>query len=64
MHGSAELCVHEYDLVAQRTQPLPMDYNPRSVFERLFGDSGARSGQRGQRGYGSRAAFWTPCGKS
>ena len=23
------------------TQPLPMDYNPRSVFERLFGDSGS-----------------------
>jgi hypothetical protein len=22
------------------TQPLPMEYNPRSVFERLFGDSG------------------------
>lgn len=22
------------------TQPLPMDWNPRSVFERLFGDSG------------------------
>ncbi|MGE3512190.1 MAG: DUF1552 domain-containing protein [Vicinamibacterales bacterium] len=23
------------------TQPLPMDYNPRSVFEKLFGDSGS-----------------------
>jgi hypothetical protein len=23
------------------TQPLPMDYNPRAVFERLFGDSGS-----------------------
>lgn len=23
------------------TQPLPMEYNPRSVFERLFGDSGS-----------------------
>jgi len=23
------------------TQPLPMDWNPRSVFERLFGDSGS-----------------------
>ena len=23
------------------TQPLPMDHNPRSVFERLFGDSGS-----------------------
>src|SRR5690606_31069992 len=23
------------------TEPLPMEYNPRSVFERLFGDSGS-----------------------
>ena len=23
------------------TQPLPMEYNPRAVFERLFGDSGS-----------------------
>ncbi len=23
------------------TQPLPMEYNPRSVFEKLFGDSGS-----------------------
>lgn len=29
------------------TQPLPMEYNPRSVFERLFGDTG--STQRGAR---------------
>jgi hypothetical protein len=29
------------------TQPLPMEYNPRSVFERLFGDTG--STQRGLR---------------
>ena len=25
------------------TQPLPMEYNPRAVFERLFGDSGSTS---------------------
>lgn len=24
-----------------RTEPLPMEYNPRAVFERLFGDSGS-----------------------
>src|SRR5262245_11478188 len=29
------------------TQPLPMEYNPRSIFERLFGDTG--STQRGVR---------------
>ncbi len=29
------------------TQPLPMEYNPRAVFERLFGDSG--STERGAR---------------
>ncbi len=29
------------------TQPLPMEYNPRSVFEKLFGDSG--STERGAR---------------
>jgi uncharacterized protein DUF1552 len=30
------------------TQPLPMEYNPRAVFEKLFGDSG--STERGARG--------------
>ena len=30
------------------TQPLPMEYNPRAVFEKLFGDSG--STDRGARG--------------
>src|SRR5206468_13035789 len=29
------------------TQPLPMEYNPRAVFERLFGDTG--STERGAR---------------
>ena len=31
------------------TQPLPMEYNPRAVFEKLFGDSGSteRGGARG-----------------
>src|SRR3989475_542581 len=27
------------------TQPLPMEYNPRAVFERLFGDSGSMERQ-------------------
>ena len=30
-----------------RTQPLPMEHNPRAVFERLFGDTG--SSERGAR---------------
>lgn len=28
------------------TQPLPMEYNPRSVFERLFGDTGSTDRNR------------------
>src|SRR3954469_13697459 len=34
-------CVYTHTLSwKSRTQPLPMEWNPRAVFERLFGDSG------------------------
>src|SRR5262245_46585285 len=34
-------CVYTHTLSWRNvTQPLPMEYNPRAVFERLFGDSG------------------------
>src|SRR6266581_5235258 len=34
-------CVYTHTLCWRNaTQPLPMEYNPRAVFERLFGDSG------------------------
>ena len=34
-------CVYTHTLSwRSATQPLPVEYNPRSVFERLFGDSG------------------------
>jgi hypothetical protein len=34
-------CVYTHTLSwRSATQPLPMEYNPRAVFERLFGDSG------------------------
>ena len=40
--GNLELRLHAH---ASRwrspTQPLPMEWNPRAVFERLFGDSGS-----------------------
>jgi hypothetical protein len=31
------------------TQPLPMEWNPRAVFERLFGDSGSTDGEARER---------------
>jgi hypothetical protein len=35
-------CVYTHTLSWRSpTQPLPMDWNPRSVFEKLFGDSGS-----------------------
>src|SRR3954468_12551471 len=35
-------CVHTHTLSwRSATQPLPMEWNPRAVFERLFGDSGS-----------------------
>src|SRR6202163_1026937 len=35
-------CVYTHTLSwRSATQPLPMEYNPRAVFERLFGDSGS-----------------------
>ena len=40
------------------TQPLPMEYNPRSVFEKLFGDSG--STERGEIGR-AHAELQSPC---
>src|SRR5215470_10794650 len=34
-------CVYTHTLSwRSATQPLPMEYNPRAIFERLFGDSG------------------------
>jgi hypothetical protein len=41
-------CVYTHTLSWRSpTQPLPMEYNPRAVFEKLFGDSG--STERGAR---------------
>ena len=43
-------CVYTHTLSwRSATQPLPMEWNPRAVFERLFGDSGStdREGARG-----------------
>src|SRR5262249_49635099 len=35
-------CVYTHTLSwRSATQPLPMEYNPRAVFEKLFGDSGS-----------------------
>src|SRR5260370_11320870 len=35
-------CVYTHTLSWRRaTQPLPMEWNPRAVFEKLFGDSGS-----------------------
>ena len=35
-------CVYTHTLCWRNaTQPLPMEYNPRAVFEKLFGDSGS-----------------------
>ena len=43
--GSCEAgysCAYQYTISWRTpTQPLPMEYNPRLVFERLFGDSGS-----------------------
>jgi hypothetical protein len=36
---ASELRYHA--LVASPTQPLPMEWNPRAVFEKLFGDTGS-----------------------
>ena len=44
-------CVYTHTLSWRSpTQPLPMEWNPRAVFERLFGDSGStdRDGARGE----------------
>ena len=41
------------------TQPLPMEYNPRSVFEKLFGDSGSTDARHARRGCSSTRAFST-----
>src|SRR5881396_1617673 len=39
-------CVYTHTLSWRSpTQPLPMEYNPRAVFERLFGDSGSTERQ-------------------
>jgi hypothetical protein len=39
-------CVYTHTLSwKSRTQPLPMEWNPRAVFERLFGDSGTTDRQ-------------------
>src|SRR6267143_1247764 len=39
-------CVYTHTLSWRSpTQPLPMEYNPRAVFERLFGDSGSMERQ-------------------
>ena len=37
-----QLRVSQHDLLATPTTPLPMEINPRVVFERMFGDSGHR----------------------
>jgi hypothetical protein len=38
-------CVYTHTLSWRSpTQPLPMEYNPRAVFEKLFGDSGSTEG--------------------
>jgi hypothetical protein len=44
-------CVYTHTLSwAGPTQPLPMEHNPRAVFERLFGDAGSTErGARAQR---------------
>ena len=35
-------CVYTHTISwRNKTEPLPMEYNPRAVFERLFGDSGS-----------------------
>ena len=37
-------CVYTYTLSWRgKNEPLPTEHNPRSVFERLFGDSGSTS---------------------
>src|SRR5216117_175959 len=39
-------CVYTHTLSwRSKTQPLPMEWNPRAVFERLFGDSGSMERQ-------------------
>src|SRR3954471_21677813 len=43
-------CVYTHTLSwKSRTQPLPMEWNPRAVFERLFGDSGTTDRQARER---------------
>ena len=46
------------------TQPLPMEYNPRAVFEKLFGDSGSTDRWHGKRDCASTRAFWIRFRKS
>ena len=42
------------------TQPLPMEWNPRAVFEKLFGDSGSTERARARSAdCSSTRAFWT-----
>src|SRR5690242_5918804 len=39
-------CVYTHTLCwRSATQPLPMEYNPRAVFEKLFGDTGSTDGK-------------------
>ena len=42
LHRQSELRLHAHaSSWRSPTQPLPMEYNPRAVFEKLFGDSGS-----------------------
>ena len=40
MHQRLQLRLHEHDLVEHADDALPMEINPRAVFERLFGRPG------------------------
>ena len=40
VHARLQLRLHEHDLLGSPTTPLPMEINPRVVFERLFGGPG------------------------
>ena len=42
------------------TQPLPMEWNPRTVFEKLFGDSGSTDRAAREKRSISTRAFWIP----
>jgi hypothetical protein len=52
-------CVYTHTLSwRSATQPLPMEWNPRAVFETLFGDSGSTSPAARQAHCSSTRAFW------